>query len=156
MRDAAIIGYVQGPQRRYAGAANESELVMPVVRDVMAQVPRELCEGALALGGTRWGMIRSVVLPFGRSGITGGILLAFGRALGETIAVALIIQLTFDVNWHVLEEGGSSVAALIVVRFGESTPLERSGLIAAGLALLVLTFTVNLIARRIVRRGQVT
>jgi len=134
-------------------------MVIPIItsisRDVMAQAPRDVCEAALGLGGTRWGMIRTVILPFGRSGIVGGILLAFGRALGETIAVALIIQLTFDINWHVLEAGGSSVAGLIAVRFGEATPLERSGLIAAGFALLVLTFTVNLIARRIVKRGQI-
>jgi phosphate transport system permease protein len=100
-------------------------------------------------------MIRSVILPFGRSGIVGGILLGFGRALGETIAVALLIQLTFSVNWHVLEAGGGSIAALIAIRFGESTPLERSGLVAAGLALLVLTFGVTLASRRIVSRKLV-
>jgi phosphate transport system permease protein len=134
-------------------------MVMPIVcsvsREVMSRAPRDVCEGALALGGTKWGMIRSVILPFGRSGIVGGILLGFGRALGETIAVALLIQLTFDVNWHVLEAGGGSIAALIAIRFGESTPLERSGLVAAGLALLVLTFGVTLASRRIVSRKLV-
>jgi phosphate transport system permease protein len=134
-------------------------MVMPIVcsvsREVMSRAPREVCEGALALGGTKWGMIRAVILPFGRSGIVGGILLGFGRALGETIAVALLIQLTFEVNWKVLEAGGGSVAALIAIRFGESTDLERSGLVAAGLALLVLTFGVTLISRRIVNRKLV-
>ncbi len=71
-----------------------SIMILPIItsvsRDVMAQVPREQCEGALALGGTRWGMIRSVILPFGRNGIIGAILLGFGRALGETIALAPI------------------------------------------------------------------
>lgn len=134
-------------------------MVMPIVcsvsREVMSRAPREVCEGALALGGTKWGMIRAVILPFGRSGIVGGILLGFGRALGETIAVALLIQLSFDVNWHVLEAGGGSVAALIAIRFGESTDLERSGLVASGLALLVLTFAVTLLSRRIVTRKLV-
>lgn len=135
-------------------------MVIPIVcsisREVMARTPRELCEGALALGGTRWSMIRAVILPFGRSGIIGGVLLGFGRALGETIAVALIIELTFEANWHVLESGAGSIAALIAVRFGEATPLERSGLVAAGLALLLLTFSVSFVAQRITRRKAVT
>ncbi len=132
-------------------------MILPIItsvsRDVMAQVPREQCEGALALGGTRWGMIRSVILPFGRSGIVGATLLGFGRALGETIAVTVIINFVFGVNWHVLETGGGSVASLIASRFGEAGPAEIEGLIAAGFALFVLTFAVNLFARWIVTRG---
>lgn len=128
-------------------------MILPIIasvsRDVMAQVPREQCEGALALGGTRWGMIRTVILPFGRNGIVGAAMLGFGRALGETIAVAAIIELSFKVNWNVLEKGGGSIAGLIATRFGESTPLEKSGLVAAGLALFLLTFAVNFGARRI-------
>jgi phosphate transport system permease protein len=131
-------------------------MILPIItsvsRDVMAQVPRDQCEGALALGGTRWGMIRTVILPFGRSGIIGAALLGFGRALGETIAVALIISLVFKANFHVLERGAGSIAALIATRFGEAGALERSALVAAGLALFLLTFGVNLIARRIVSR----
>jgi phosphate transport system permease protein len=134
-------------------------MILPVItsvsRDVMAQVPREQCEGALALGGSRWGMIRDVVLPFGRSGIVGATLLGFGRALGETIAVALIISLVFKANWHVLEAGGSSIAALIATRFGEAGAIDRSGLVAAGLALFLLTLGVNLLARRIVKRAGI-
>jgi phosphate transport system permease protein len=132
-------------------------MVLPIItsvsRDVMAQVPRDQCEGALALGGTRWGMIRDVVLPFGRSGITGSVLLGFGRALGETIAVALIISLVFEPNYNVLERGAGSVAALIATKFGEAGELERSALVAAGLALFLLTLAVNLLARRIVNRS---
>jgi phosphate transport system permease protein len=135
-------------------------MVMPIVcsisREVMSRAPREVCEGALALGGTKWGMIKSVILPFGRSGIVGAVLLGFGRALGETIAVALLIQLSFDVNWHVLEAGGGSVAGLIAIRFGESSNVERSALVAAGLALLMLTFSVTLMSRRIVTRKAVS
>jgi phosphate transport system permease protein len=131
-------------------------MILPIIasisRDVMAQVPREQCEGALALGGTRWGMIRQVILPFARSGIVGAALLGFGRALGETIAVALIIVPVVQVNTHILEQGAGSIAAHIAIRFGEATELERSALVAAGLALFLLTFVVNLIARMIVQR----
>lgn len=129
-------------------------IITSVSRDVMAQVPRELCEGALALGSTRWGMIKDVILPFGKSGIVGATLLGLGRALGETIAVALVISFTFNgVNWNVLEKGAGSIAALIVTRFGEASPLERSALIAAGLALFTLTFAINLVSRTIVARS---
>jgi phosphate transport system permease protein len=131
-------------------------MVMPIVisvsRDVMSQVPRDLCEGALALGGTRWGMIREVILPFGRSGIVGAILLGFGRALGETIAVALIVVQIYKVNSHILTQGAGTIASLIANRFGDASSLERSGLVAAGLALFVLTLIVNLVARLIVSR----
>ncbi len=130
-------------------------IICSIGREVMARAPRDVCEGALALGGTKWAMIRTVILPFGRSGILGGVLLGFGRALGETIAVALLIELTFDGNVHVLESGASSIAGLIATRFGEATPVERSGLVAAGLALLVLTFAVSLTARRAVSRKAV-
>jgi len=134
-------------------------MILPIItsvsRDVMAQVPREQCEGALALGGTRWGMIREVILPFGRSGIVGAALLGFGRALGETIAVALIISIVFKANIHILERGAGSIAALIATRFGEASALERSGLVAAGLALFLLTFAVNFFARWIVRRTKI-
>jgi phosphate transport system permease protein len=128
-------------------------IITSVSRDVMAQCPREQCEGALALGGTRWGMIRDVILPFGRSGIIGAALLGFGRALGETIAVALIISIVFKANFNILERGAGSVAALIATRFGEASSLERSGLVAAGLALFIVTFGVSLLARKIVGRA---
>jgi len=133
-------------------------MTMPIItsvsRDVMAQCPRDQCEGALALGGTRWGMIRDVVLPFGRSGIVGAALLGFGRALGETIAVALIIAIVFKANFDIFARGAGSIAALIATKFGEAGSLERSALIAAGLALFLLTLAVNLIARRIVGRAE--
>jgi phosphate transport system permease protein len=127
-------------------------IITSVSRDVMAQVPREQCEGALALGGTRWGMIRDVILPYARGGIVGSALLGFGRALGETIAVALIITPQIQANPHVLKGGASSIAAWIAVHFGEANASERSGLIAAGLALFLLAFAVNFFARLIVRR----
>jgi phosphate transport system permease protein len=129
-------------------------IITSVTRDVMAQVPAEQCEGALALGATRWGMIRSVVLPFARSGIVGASLLGFGRALGETIAVALIISPVIRANPHILETGASSIAAYIAVHFGEANALERSGLVAAGLALFLVTFLVSLVAGFIVRKSR--
>lgn len=132
-------------------------MVLPIItsvsRDVMAQTPPELKEGALALGGTRWGMVRDVVLPFGRSGIVGATLLGFGRALGETIAVAIVLQIVFQVKIQILSIGGGSVAALIAQQFGEADEIEQSGLIAAGLALFALTFAINLAARAIVNRS---
>lgn len=133
-------------------------MILPIVtsvsRDVMAQAPREQCEGALALGGTRWGMIRSVIFPFARSGIVGAGLLGFGRALGETIAVTIIVSLSYQPNFRVLTEGGGSISQLIVTRFPEAQGIEISGLVAAGLVLFIFTLVVNLIARRIVAKAR--
>jgi phosphate transport system permease protein len=128
-------------------------IIASVSRDVMSQAPREQCEGALALGGTRWGMIREVILPFGRSGIVGATLLGFGRALGETIAVALVISPNILFNTKVLTPGAGSIAAYIAIHFGEANSLERSGLVGIGLALFMLTLVVNVIARLVVRRS---
>jgi len=127
-------------------------LVTSVSRDVMAQVPREQCEGALALGGTRWGMVRDVILPFGRSGIVGGVLLGMGRALGETIAIYLIVSEVVAVNTHVLTTGSGSIASWIVTNFDGTSPLGRAGLIAAGLTLFLITFFVNVVAQFVVKR----
>jgi phosphate transport system permease protein len=129
-------------------------IVTSVSRDVMSQVPREQCEGALALGGTRWGMVRDVILPFGRSGIVGGILLGLGRALGETIAILFIVSQVARVNTHILTNGSGSIASWIALRAGGTNPLERSALIAAGLTLFLMTFFVNMIARFIVSRSE--
>src|SRR5215475_56939 len=118
-------------------------MVMPitcsVMREAFSQAPVGEREGAYALGATRWGMIRMVVLPFGRGGIIGGTMLGLGRALGETITVFMILALVFAIQPHILQNGGSTVAALIAQRYGEATPLGISALMAAGLALFVLT-----------------
>lgn len=129
-------------------------VITSVSRDVMAQCPRNQCEAALALGGSRWGMIRDVILPFGKGGVVGSVLLGFGRALGETMAVVLLISLTIEANPFVLEEGGGSIASLIAVKFNEAGEIERSALVAAGLALFVVTLVVNLAARRVVARSH--
>jgi phosphate transport system permease protein len=125
-----------------------------VVREVFSQAPPGEKEGALALGGTRWGMIRTVTIPYGKGGIVGGSMLALGRALGETIAVALIISPRFIPTAHILQSGGISFASLIVLRFGEANSFELSALMAAGLALFVITLTVNAIASVIVSRSR--
>lgn len=125
-----------------------------VTRAVLAQAPRDQCESAFALGGTRWGMIREVILPFGRSGIVGGAMLALGRALGETIAVTIILSPNNRLTSRILEPGGGSVAGLIAVEFKGAGPFELHALAAAGLALFVVTLMVNIGARFIVNRAR--
>ncbi len=125
-----------------------------VMREVFSQAPPGEKEGALALGATRWGMIRTVVLPFGRGGIIGGSMLGLGRALGETIAVAIILSPVFTISPHLLQSGGNSIPATIVLRFSESSGLGLSALMAAGLTLFVLTLVVNMIASLVVSRTR--
>lgn len=134
-------------------------MVMPmacaVMRQVFSQTPPGEKEAALALGATRWGMVRTVVLPFGRGGIIGGTMLALGRALGETIAVLLIISPEFVIKFRPLERGGNSVSALIAGRFGEATTAAQlSALLAAGFVLFVITLIVNTLAAIIVNRSR--
>ena len=125
-----------------------------IMREAFSQAPIGEREGAYALGATRWGMIRSVVLPFGRGAMIGGIMLGLGRALGETIAVVMIISPIFKIQLHVLEKGTSSVSSLIALRYAESTPFAVSALMAAGLALFALTLVVNFAAAVIVSRSR--
>ena len=132
-------------------------MVLPIVaavsREVFRQVPRANREAALALGATRWEAIRMAVLPFGRNGIVGGAMLGLGRALGETIAVALVLPATYTVNVHVLEPGGNTIAANIANKFGEAGEAGRHALIASGLVLFGITLVVNAGARGVVRRS---
>lgn len=125
-----------------------------VVREVMAQVPRDQCEAALGLGGTRWGMVRSVILPFARSGIIGGAMLGLGRALGETVAIALILSPLFKIQASIIAPGGSTVASTIFNEFNEADLSHRQALMAIGLALFVLTLVVNSLARLVVSRSK--
>jgi ABC-type phosphate transport system permease subunit len=108
----------------------------------------------LALGATRWEMIRIAVLPYSRAGITGGAMLGLGRALGETIAVVLVIGTAPVIGQHLFNQG-YSLAAVIANEFGEAAndPLHSSALFGAGLVLFVLTLLVNIVARRFVSRG---
>ncbi len=125
-----------------------------VMRENFSQAPLSEREGAYALGSTRWGMIRAVVLPFGTGGIIGGTMLGLGRALGETIAVFMVISVVFAVQPHVLEAGTSSVSSLIALKYGEATPFATSALMAAGLALFVMTLVVNFAASAAVARSR--
>lgn len=125
-----------------------------VMREAFSQAPNGEREAAFALGSTRWGMIKAVVLPFGRGGIIGGTMLGLGRALGETIAVYMIISPIFTINWQVLKTGSNSVSALIALRYGESSEFGLSALMAAGLVLFLITLMVNFTASSIVARSR--
>ncbi len=127
-------------------------IISSVSRAIVAEVPRSLCEAALALGGTRWGMIRQVVLPYSRGGLVGASMLGLGRALGETIAIALILSFDFTRSLHILQPGGASVAGTIALRFPEALDAGRAALSAAGLTLFVVTLLVNMAARSVVAR----
>jgi phosphate transport system permease protein len=125
-----------------------------VMREAFMQAPAGEREGAYALGATRWGMVRAVVLPFGKGGIIGGIMLALGRALGETIAVYMIISVIFAILPHILEAGASQISSLIALRYGEATPFGTSALMAAGLALFLMTLVINFVASSVVARSR--
>jgi phosphate transport system permease protein len=129
-------------------------IVTSVAREVYGQAPRDLVDASFALGGTRWGAIRNVVLPFGRSGLVGGAMLGLGRALGETVAVYLTLNLVFDINFRILGSAGGNVASLIATKFGEATEYELKGLMAAGLVLFLVTLLVNFMATIIVNRSR--
>jgi phosphate transport system permease protein len=130
-------------------------IMTAVCREVFLQTPTLHEEAARALGATRWEMIRMAVLPFGRSGIISGAMLALGRALGETMAVALVLSPSLIVSIKLLRsENPSTIAANIALRFPESTGIEVNALIATGLVLFVITLAVNMAARAIVNRRR--
>lgn len=135
-------------------AAMITPIMTSIMREVFSQAPAGEREAALALGSTRWGMIRSVVLPYGAGGIIGGSMLGLGRALGETIAVYMIISPVFAIQPHILQNGASSVSSLIALRYGEASPFAMSALMAAGLALFLLTLVVNFAASTIAARSR--
>jgi phosphate transport system permease protein len=128
--------------------------ITSVVRQVFSEAPPGEREGVLALGGTRWGMIRTVVLPFGRSGIIGGTMLGLGRALGETIAVVILILYSPNFTFHILQQGTSTIASLIAEDWSESNPIALSALMAAGVLLFLVTLVVNSAASIIVSRSR--
>jgi phosphate ABC transporter permease protein PstC len=131
-------------------------MILPIVsaisREVMATVPLDHKEAALGLGATRWEMIRIAVLPYCRSGIVGGAMLGLGRAIGETIAVTILIGDAPQLGGHLFGQG-YSLAASIANEFGEAQGLHRSALFAAALVLFVLTLLVNGVARIFVLRA---
>lgn len=126
-------------------------IVTSLSREVIATVPRSQREAAYGMGATRWEMIRHAVLPWSRGGITGAVMLGLGRAMGETIAVALVIGSTAQITSHVFYPG-DSMAAVIVNQFGEASSIHKSALIGLGVVLFVITIGVNVAARSIVTR----
>ncbi|CAB4736518.1 MAG: phosphate ABC transporter permease subunit PstC [Actinobacteria bacterium] len=127
-------------------------IITSVSREVFAQAPLDRIQAAYALGATRWAMIKAVVIPYGRSGVIGGAMLGLGRAMGETVAVFTVLNIVFQVNWHVLLGAGGNVASLIILKFGDASPYEIKALMAAGLVLFLLTLLVNATANFIVKR----
>lgn len=132
-------------------------IVTAIMREIFAQTPRAHQEAALALGATRWEMIRMAVLPYGRSGMVAALLLGLGRALGETMAVAMVLSATgVIVNWSVVSsQNSNTIAAFIAQGYKEASPIKVSILIFCGLALFLLTFVVNFLGRWIASRGVV-
>jgi len=128
-------------------------IIAAIAREIYKQTPREQIEAAYALGATKWEMIRYAVLPYGRSGVTSAIILGFGRALGETIAVAMVLTSVPGLVTRILQPGGNTIAANIATSFGDAFTTGRQALIASGLVLFVLTLLVNYIARLVVRRA---
>jgi len=136
-----------------------SMMVIPIIaslsRQVFSQAPQGEREAAYALGATRWGMVKTVVLPFGRAGVIGASMLGLGRALGETIAVSFILSPPTQIfNYHVLEGGGNSITAQIANQLGSYSPLGVSYLLAAALTLFLLTLIINTLAAIVISRSR--
>jgi phosphate transport system permease protein len=132
-------------------------MILPIIsaisREVFRQVPTLHKEAALALGATRWEMIKMAVIPYGKSGIIGGAMLGLGRALGETMAVAIILSVSGGITFNLISSANpATIAANIALDFPESTGIDVNTLIASGLALFVITLAVNMLARWIVNR----
>jgi phosphate transport system permease protein len=141
----------------FAASVVLAVMVIPIVaaisREVFIQAPREHVEAAWAIGATKWEMVRMAILPYGRSGVVSGTVLGFGRAMGETIAVALVLSSNYAISFRVLDPGGNTIAANIANRYGDAGEIGRGALIASGLVLFVITLIVNFGARAIVRKN---
>jgi phosphate transport system permease protein len=150
---ALFTGPAYGPSMLTAGvilAIMCLPSISAVSREVLLAVPRSQREAALALGATRWEMIRDAVIPFARSGIVGGIILGLGRALGETMAVTMVIGNRPEISASLFAPG-YTMASLIANEFSEATnDLHLSALMAVGAILFVITLIVNAIARWLV------
>ena len=131
-------------------------MIIPIVtsisREIFSQTPLDRIQAAYALGGTRFAMLRAVAFPYARSGIVGGVMLGLGRAMGETVAVYTVLNIVYQVNWHILFSAGGNVASMILLKFGEASPYEIKALMAAGLVLFILTLIVNSLANLIISR----
>jgi len=128
-------------------------IITAITREIFTQTPRLHQEAALALGATRWEMLRLAVFPYGRSGIVSAVMLGLGRALGETMAVAMVLSASGVVSLNLISSSNpSTIAANIALGFSEATGLRVNVLIATGLVLFVVTFFVNFAARAIIGR----
>jgi phosphate transport system permease protein len=130
-------------------------IITSVSRDVMSQVPRDACEAALGLGGTRWGMVTDVIMPFSRNGVVSAALLGLGRGLGETMIVVLILSTSNKLTLALMgPQGLGSIAKQITQDFPTASPTQKSALVLLGLVLFVSTLVVNAISRAIVTRSS--
>ena len=133
-------------------------MILPIItaisREVFLQTPRLHEEASLALGATKWEMIRQAVIPYGRSGVISGAMLGLGRALGETMAVAIILSPADVYSFNIIStQNPNTIASNIALKFPESSGLEVNRLIATGLVLFAVTFLVNALARRVASAG---
>lgn len=128
-------------------------IVTSISKEVFATVPRDQKEAAWGLGATRFEMIRGSVLPYSRNGLVGAVMLGLGRAMGETIAVALVIGSSPAVTAHLFGPG-DAMASVVANQFGEATGTHRAALIGLGVVLFVMTVLVNLLARRVTGRAD--
>jgi len=128
-------------------------IVTSISREVFATVPRDQKEAAWGLGATRWEMIRGAVFPYSRTGLVGAVMLGLGRAMGETIAVALVIGSSATISAHLFGPG-DAMASVIANQFGEATGTFRAALIGLGVVLFIMTVLVNLLARKITGRAD--
>jgi phosphate transport system permease protein len=129
-------------------------IITSLTREVFSTVPESEKHAALALGATRWEMIKGAVFPHSFGGVVGAVMLGLGRAMGETIAVALTIGAAIQITPNVFASG-EALPAVIVRQWGESSGTHRSALIGLGVVLFAITIAVNLLARLIVRRAEI-
>lgn len=151
----------QGGSTLLAGAVVLAVMILPIItsisREIFLQTPSLHEEAALALGATRWEMIRLAVIPYGRSGIISAVLLGLGRALGETMAVAMIVSPKLIFSFQLLtNDNPATIAANIANKFGGANATQAEALIATGLVLFIVSFAVNFIARWVVARASGT
>ena len=128
-------------------------IVTAITREVFATCPQAQKEATLAMGATRWEMIRGAVFPHARSGVVAAVIIGFGRAVGETIAVALVVGASPTLTENLFGPG-DTLASIIANQFGESSSIQRSALIGFGLVLLILTIILGSIARAVLRRAN--
>jgi phosphate transport system permease protein len=145
-------------QTMFNAAVVLAVMILPIIsavsREVFLQVPQAHLEAAQALGATRWETMRIAVLPFGRSGVISASMLGLGRALGETVAVAMVLSTSYEISGHVLAPGGNTIAANIALQYGFAGTVGIDALIASGMVLFVITLVVNMSARLIIARRR--